>query len=832
MPRTRYLLPALLALLAAVFLIVPPPRPAHGYVEAGHSLGQVVNLSSNIVLMKVSSVDRKDNRIIYTKVRDLKGTHKHTEIRHTIGKAGFEPREWQTVMNWAEVGKEAIFFHNGSQSETCIGQYWYQAYGNANDPNNGYWGMSHAEPFLLRSFAGRVDKLAAAVTAMLEGKEVIVPCMVDGNKDDLKAARAKVQRLKASLKLNDYNPKRDFVGWGGEDFRRVLGMPGFTHISALSRIGPDAQGISCADFNADGKPDLCLFGPGRVALLQASAESLGEVSLPGATGARSAVWADYNGDGLPDLLLATPGGPRLYTNLDKGNFRDDTRLLPVEPGYNLTCAAWIDQDGDGRPDILLGNGFHGLRLYRNKGKATAEPPLALGPWHCVGPFPNKGNLGFLAIYGPEKKIDLKAKYKGKGGDVAWSEAKFIDGQINSLALFQDNTEGVVYLYREIRCDKDRELPVSLGSDDGLVVWLNGKRLISQNITRACAPDQAKTTLKLRKGANHLLLKVTQGRGDWGFYFKPAVDVPAGVTWSFEDVSDAVGLGEAGVGSADKGDTLTVCDLDADGKTDFIYGAGKGVVVRNDGTKFAEVKDSGISFETGQVGPVAADYDADGLPDLIVPQGSGVKLFRNEGKWKFADVTKKAGLGTPGSGLVTSAAWGDVDNDGHLDLVLGCLLGPNRYFRNKGDGTFEGAGEKLGLHTRVFNTQAVCLADVNGDGVLDMVFNNEGQDAVVLLGAAEMVAGRAPVTLRLAGSLGVTASRIRVLGEKDKVVASWHASGGDGRGGQAPLLARFALAPGTYQVEHSLSNGQKRSHKLVVGESPVRLVFSDKFMRKE
>ena len=79
--------------------------------------------------------------------------------------------------------------------------------------------MSHGEPFLLRSFAGKPEKLAAAVTAMLAGQEVVVPCMVDGNKNALHMRQAKIQRLKASLKLQDYNPKRDFVGWGGEDFR-------------------------------------------------------------------------------------------------------------------------------------------------------------------------------------------------------------------------------------------------------------------------------------------------------------------------------------------------------------------------------------------------------------------------------------------------------------------------------------------------------------------------------------------------------------------------------------------------------------------------------------
>jgi hypothetical protein len=685
MLRRRLLTCAAICVAALLLMLVPAPE-ATAYVEAAHSFGQVVQLSSNIMVVQVEKVDKEKNMIIYRKLEDLKGKHPTDVIKHNIGRGGFHPREWQYPMEWAEVGKKAVFFHNGSASETCTGTYWYQAY-----PGGEWWNLSHGEPFLLRSYAGDVNKLITAVKDVLANKEVVVSCMVDGNKDDLHLRRAKLQRLRVSLKLQNYDPKRDFVGWGGEDYHRLQGMPGFTHYAPLASVGPEAQAVSCVDIDGDGKPDLCLVGAGKLALLQNGGESLNEISLPGLVGgSRAAVWADYNGDGLPDLLLATANGPKLYTNLGKGQFRDDSHLLPKEQGYNLTCAAWIDYDGDGRPDLLLGNGFYGLRLYRNKGKADAVPPAK--------------------------------------------------------------------------------------------------------------PNQP--------------LVVTDAQ-----------------RW-FEDVSTAVGLGPDGIGGNVKGDTLTVCDVDGDGRPDFLYGAGNGLLVRNTGKGFEEIKDSGLSFKPGRISLAFGDFDGDGHPDLFVPQENGSKLFRNDGKGHFTDVTAKAGDLAKSFGRATCAAWGDVDNDGRLDLVVGCLKGPNRVFRNKGDGSFEDITEAMGLHQRIFNTQAIALVDLNGDGVLDFVFNNEGQESCVLLGNTEFVKGRAAVTLNVGGKDGVVGSRVTVHDKDGKTLVSTLISGGEGRGGQPTSQARFALNPGTYRVEVRFSSGVRRTKEIVVATSQVRGVIDDSTPKME
>jgi hypothetical protein len=722
----------------------------HAYVEAPMSFGAIVAQSSNIVLMRVEAVDREKNLIIYRKVKDLKGVHPQEMIKHNIGRGGLRPNEWKPQMDWAEPGKIAAFFHNGGASETCIGNWWYQAYGGGE-----WWNHSHAEPFLNRSYCGPPEKLAGIIPPMLEGKEVVVPCMIDGNKEDLHNRKAKIQRLKASLKLQDYNPKRDFVGWGGEDFRRVNGMAGFTHISSLTRVDPDAQAISVVDFDGDGKPDICLVGGGRLVIMQNNGDSLSEVMLPGVVGARSAVWADYNGDGKPDLLLATPAGPRLFTNLG-GNLRDDSQLLPRQPFWSLSAAAWLDADADGKPDLLFANGYHGLRLYRNVGLQAPPPPVTpkLGAWHYLGPLDNTGQRGFDATHPCEKKIDLQAVYEGRDKEkIAWKPRPFNDGALNDLRLFkpQHNVHSAVYLYREIEVPTPADLPLSLGSDDTLSVWLNGQKILANNSYRAAAPDQDRVTLKLKAGKNELLLKICQGDGEWAFFFaaeKPQAPIPQGL--AFVDVSDAVGLG-----------------------------AGRAL------------------------------------------------LFRNEGRGRFVDVTAKAGDLAQPLGSATSAAWGDFDNDGRLDLVVGCLRGCNRFFRNKGDGAFEDATARIGLEQRIFNTQAVSLVDLNNDGWLDMIFNNEGQDSVVMLGSNALAGKHVPFTLNVTGKAGVTGSRVQVLTKDGKLLGTHDISGGDGRGGQQSPLARFTLEPGTYRVQVRYSTGVVRAKDITIGESPVRGLIDEK-----
>ena len=229
-------------LVAVCFTFVTLSTGAWAYVEAPHTLGRCIQESTNVVLVEIARVDKNKGLIVYRKIKDLKGKHNEEFIKHNIGKRGFHPREWQNVMAWADVGKQAVFFHNGGASETCIGTYWYQCY-----KEGDWWGMSHAEPFLLRTFSGNIEKLAAAVTDILTGKVVVVTCLADGNKEQLHQRKGKLQRMKASLKLQDYNPRRDFVGFGGdgdeEEFKTFVllaeSTPGWKYLPRRAVRGED-----------------------------------------------------------------------------------------------------------------------------------------------------------------------------------------------------------------------------------------------------------------------------------------------------------------------------------------------------------------------------------------------------------------------------------------------------------------------------------------------------------------------------------------------------------------------------------------------------------------
>src|SRR5262249_35109517 len=171
---------------------------------------------------------------------------------------------------------------------------------------------------------------------------------------------------------------------------------------------------------------------------------------------------------------------------------------------------------------------------------------------------------------------------------------------------------------------------------------------------------------------------------------------------------------------------------------------------HDGT-FTDVSaKAGLNHCGWGFGVAVGDYDNDGWEDLYVTYLDGALLFHNNHDGTFTDVTEKAGVGNRGS-WGTSAAFGDYDNDGLLDLYVANYVdldldhlpalgsspfcqyrgiavscGPrglkgsrDRLFHNNGDGTFTDVTEKLHIDPDGYYCLGGLWLDYDTDGCLDL-----------------------------------------------------------------------------------------------------------------
>jgi hypothetical protein len=121
------------------------------------------------------------------------------------------------------------------------------------------------------------------------------------------------------------------------------------------------------------------------------------------------------------------------------------------------------------------------------------------------------------------------------------------------------------------------------------------------------------------------------------------------------------------------------------------------------------------------GLALGDVDGDGLCDIYLCSLDGPNaLFRNRGDWKFEDMTAAAGVAFPHLDA-TSAALADVNGDGHLDLIVSSIGQGTLVLLNDGHGRFSPNGQAPLNVNRA--AMSMALADIDGDGDLDLYIAN-------------------------------------------------------------------------------------------------------------
>jgi len=396
---------------------------------------------------------------------------------------------------------------------------------------------------------------------------------------------------------------------------------------------------------------------------------------------------DYDNDGYDDLFVTALGQNRLFHNNGNGTFTDVTQKAGLlGPKEFSTSAAWVDYDRDGKLDLVVANYVQ---------------------WSLEGDL-------YCTLDGKSKSYCTPESYKGASvrlwhnrGDGTFEDATKKSGVWEPTS----KTLGIAIL------DYD---------NDG---WPD---LLFSNDTQ---PN-----------------KLYRNNGNGTFTEKAVV---AGVAFS-ED-----GVARAGMG-------VDAADYDRSGMASILitnfsnqmlslyHNEGKGLFV--DEAPRSEVGRN--SLLTLGFGCFFFDYDLDGWPDILIANGHidgdiqrvqpNVKyampphIFRNLGKGNFQEVTNSLGAGFATPRVGRGAAYGDINNDGRLDLLLSTNGGPVYLFEN--DFTGSPAAANKSLRIKLSGTKS------NRDGIgtaVKLTAGGESQSEMLRSGSSYLSASELVLTFGLA-----------------------------------------------------------------------------------
>ncbi|WP_250847248.1 CRTAC1 family protein [Aquisphaera insulae] len=440
--------------------------------------------------------------------------------------------------------------------------------------------------------------------------------------------------------------------------------------------------------------------------------------FPTANGSGLAIF-DYDNDGLMDLYFATctelPLGSgtrkepnRLFKNLGKGKFKDTTEAAGV--GFKGFCHGVIvgDLDNDGDQDLFLCN-YGPNVLYQNNGDGTFKDiSKAAGVdrsnWSSGGAMLDYDNDGYLDIYVanygrwnyPEDHVkvgDLEKKIYLYSSPRTIKTVKHLFYHNNGNMTFTDVFDKVITVEQEeVVGHKEEEDPVTKAKktvdvkvrkrvphprDDG-----HGFGVVAADLNEDGLVD-----LYVANDMNPHFLFLNLGNG------------------TFDDVSEVSGAAFDNNGMAQSGMGVDAEDVDGDGLPEliathfaneyatFYMNYGKGLFYDN--TAFFGLASDTMPFV--KWGTAFADFDNDGWPDLFISNGHVDDnrhklnqpvdyeeiplLFRNMQGKRFRLSTRDVGPYFDTRHVGRGAAFGDLDNDGDIDIVVNEKDRPAAVLRN-------------------------------------------------------------------------------------------------------------------------------------------------------